>query len=156
MKKETFTNRSPIGSTKHETMTFIRPTLDIDQFDLLWKDFFNSTPHFSDITQKISHPTDIYETAEGIAIHVAAVGLEKSDIEISTEGDILRIKYQKPQEKDINEILYKGIKKSSFDLALKISPKFDLPLVTASMDKGLLVLSIPYAESQAPKKIQIK
>ena len=79
-------------------MKFIRPTLDIDQFDLLWKDFFNSTPHFSDITQKISHPTDIYETAEGIAIHVAAVGLEKSDIEMralsSTAGASITAEFQ--------------------------------------------------------------
>jgi len=141
------------GSTKHETMTFIRP-FTLDEFDLLWKDFFNTSPHFSGINQKVSHPTDIYETETGITIEVAAVGLDKEDIEILTEGDVLRIRYKKVE--DDKPVIYKGIKKSSFDLAWKIATKFDLSQLEAKLEKGLLSLDIPFAESKKPKLVTIK
>lgn len=134
-------------------MTFIRP-FALDEFDLLWKDFFNTSPHFSGINQKVSHPTDIYETETGITIEVAAVGLDKEDIEILTEGDVLRIRHKKVEE--VKPVIYKGIKKSSFDLAWKIATKFDLSQLEAKLDKGLLSLDIPFAESKKPKLVTIK
>jgi HSP20 family molecular chaperone IbpA len=41
-------------------------------------------------------------------------------------------------------------------LSWKISVKFDLSKLEAKLDKGLLVLDIPYAESKKPKQIVIK
>jgi HSP20 family molecular chaperone IbpA len=135
-------------------MTFIRQ-FELDQFDLMWKDLFNSTPHFSDITQKVTHPTDIYETEQGITLEVAAVGLEKKDIEILTEGQVLRIKYKKLDIDNPKTMIYKGIKKGSFDVAWKIATKFNISELSATLDKGLLIIQIPFAESQLPKKVEI-
>lgn len=136
-------------------MTYIK-SFDLDPFDLLWKDFFNTTSHFSDIaTRKVTHPTDIYETETGIVIEVAVVGLDKKDIDIQSEGDVLRIKYNRP-ELDEKTAIYRGIKRGSFDLAWKIANKFDLSKLTATLEKGLLILEIPLSEIKAPKKIEIK
>ena len=136
-------------------MTYIaRSAFDLDQFDLLWKDFFNTNSSFSDITRKVTHPTDIYETDQGITFEVAAVGLAKEDIEILTEGDVLRIKYTRPAL-DEKSVIYRGIKRGSFDLAWKIANKFELSKLNAKLDKGLLVLQIPFSEAKAPKKIEI-
>lgn len=137
-------------------MTFITRPFELDQFDLLWKDLFNATSHFSDITQKISHPTDIYETKDGIRFEIAAVGLDKEDIEIFAEGDTLRIKYEKVKPLDQETALYRGIKRSGFDLSWKIASKFDLAKIDAKLDKGLLILEVPYAESKQPKLVKIK
>lgn len=134
-------------------MTYIRP-FELDPFDLLWKDLFESNSHFSSITQKVTHPVDIFETENGIQFEIAAVGLTHDDIEILTEGDLLRIKYQGKQQD--RPSIYRGIKRSSFDLSWKISTKFDLSKLTASLDKGLLSLSIPIAEGQSVKKIEIQ
>ena len=133
---------------------FLRP-LDLDPFDLLWKDLFETNSHFSAITQKVTHPVDIYETQDGIRFEIAAVGLDKSDIDIIVDGDQLRITYEKPNRPEEVPI-YKGIKRSSFNLTWKISTKFDLGKLEASLDKGLLVLSIPTAEGKAVKQIKIK
>jgi len=135
-------------------MTFIRP-FELDQFDLLWKDLFNTTSHYCDITQKITHPVDIYEIEDGIRFEVAAVGLDKQDISIIVDGDQLRITYEKPS-KDEETVIYKGIKRSSFNLTWKISSKFDLSKLDASLDKGLLILMVPTAEGKAVKQIKIK
>jgi len=131
----------------------IRP-FELDPFDLLWKDLFETNSHFSAITQRVTHPVDIFETEDSIVFEVAAVGLSVEDIEILTEGDLLRIKYE--SKKEDRPIIYKGIKRSSFDLSWKISSKFDLSQLQAELDKGLLTLDIPVAVNKATKKIEIK
>ena len=135
-------------------MGILRP-FELDPFDLLWKDLFESAPHFSAITQKVSHPVDIFETEDGIRFEVAAVGLDKQDISIIVDGDQLRITYEKPNKPEETPI-YRGIKRSSFNLTWKISTKFDLSKLDASLDKGLLILIVPTAEGKAVKQIKIK
>ena len=85
--------------------------------------------------------------------------MSKEDIEINIEGDILKVSYQKIENKsyDLDEHNYiqKGIARRSFDLAWKVAAKFDLTSLTATMDKGLLIIDIPVSEERAPKKIQI-
>ena len=133
-------------------MTF-RP-FELDPFDLLWRDLFDTQSHFAAITQKVTHPVDIFETKDGIRFEVAAVGLDKEDINIIVDGDQLRITYEKPNTPEEAPI-YRGIKRSSFNTTWKISTKFDLNKLEASLDKGLLILSIPVAEGKAVKQIQI-
>ena len=134
-------------------MGIFRP-YELDPFDLLWKDLLETQAHFSAMTQKVTHPVDIYETETGIRFEVAAVGLEEKDIEILIEGEQLRIRYEKPATQETP--IYKGIKRSSFDLTWKISSKFDLNQLEASLDRGLLTLTIPVAEGKAMRKIEIK
>ena len=134
-------------------MTF-RP-LELDPFDLLWRDLFDTQSHFSAITQKVTHPVDIFETQDGIRFEIAAVGLDQEDIEILVEGDSLRIKYDRQKPFDQETAIYRGIKRSGFDLSWKIATKFDLSQLKASLDKGLLSLTIPVAEGKAVRKIEI-
>jgi HSP20 family protein len=135
-------------------MGTLRP-LELDPFDLLWRDLFDTQSRFSAITQKVTHPVDIYETPSGIKFEVAAVGLDSKDIDIQIDNDQLRIKYEKPQTEIEEAVIYKGIKRSSFDLTWKISTKFDLSKLEAQLDKGLLTLDIPTAEGKAIRKIEI-
>jgi HSP20 family protein len=134
-------------------MTF-RP-FELDPFDLLWRDLFDTQSHFSAITQKVTHPVDIFETQDGIRFEIAAVGLDQEDIEILVEGDSLRIKYDRTKPFDQETAIYRGIKRSGFDLSWKISTKFDLSQLKASLDKGLLSLTIPVAEGKAVRKVEI-
>ncbi len=132
---------------------FLRP-FELDPFDLLWKDLFETNSHFSAITQKVTHPVDIFENENGITFEIAAVGLSQDDISILIEGDMLRIRYEGKKEE--RPSIYRGIKRSNFDLSWKISTKFDLSKLEATLDKGLLILTIPVAEGKAIRRIEIK
>ena len=132
---------------------FLRP-FELDPFDLLWKDLFETNSHFSAITQKVTHPVDIFENENGITFEIAAVGLNHEDIDISVENDMLRIRYEGKKEE--RPSIYRGIKRSNFDLSWKISTKFDLTKLEATLDKGLLILTIPVAEGKAVRRIEIK
>ena len=127
----------------------------MDPFDIVWKNFFDGHSNFNSIQHKINYPVDIYETETGLRFELAVVGLDKEDLNISVESDILRITHDKKEEAE-RSYLQKGITRRSFDLAWKVASKFDLGNLEASLNKGLLIIDIPYSESKAPKKIEIK
>lgn len=134
----------------------LRTFTGIDPFDIVWKNFMNSSSTFNTLTEKINYPVDIYETEEGLRFELAVVGLDKEDLNILVESDTLRITYDREVVEPERNYITKGIARRSFDLAWKVASKFDLNKLIAKMDKGLLMIDVPYAESKAPKKISIK
>jgi HSP20 family protein len=143
-------------------MTTLISERHISPFDLLFKDFFRSELNFQPaIEAKITHPVDIYENKDGLHFEVACTGLEKNDIEINIEGDVLRISYTKKEEDkccDVNDCTYlhKGIARRSFNLGYKVTSKFKLTDAAAEMKNGLLKISVPFAEEAKPKVLKIK
>jgi len=127
-----------------------------EHLDLLVRNFFDSTAEFrSAFDSKIQYPVDIYETANGIVFEIAAVGADKEDITISTQGDTLRVTYNKEIARSGNYIK-QSIAKRNFDLGWRLSSKFDLGKIEAKLEKGLLHLEIPYISKATPKTIEIK
>ena len=126
-------------------------------FDILFKDFFKSDAdyQFADAT-KINHPVDIYEANEGLNIDIACVGLTKKDIDLTIEGDILRIEYKKDDTSNSNEYIQRNIAKRAFNFGWRISRRFDLTQLEAKLENGLLALHVPLAEESKPKTITIK
>jgi len=134
----------------------------ISPFDLLFKDFFRSELNFQPaIEAKIPHPVDIYENKDGLHFEIACTGLDKNDVGINIEGDILKVSYNKSEDDkccDVNDctFLHKGIARRSFNLGYKVASKFNLSESEAEMKNGLLKISIPYAEEAKPKALKIK
>jgi HSP20 family molecular chaperone IbpA len=128
----------------------------MDPLDIVWKNFFDTNSRFNTIQEKINYPVDIYETDKGLRFELAVVGLEKSDLDITVDGDTLRISHEKAEEEELKNYVQRGIARRSFDLAWKVAGKFNLTKLTAEMDKGLLIVDVPYADSKEPKKITIK
>ena len=131
----------------------------LQEFDILFRNFFDQgtflpTTHYN----KLPHPLDIYSTSEGVFFEIACTGLEKTDVEIFVQGDILRIKYDKPEESENQdrEYIKRGIAKRSFDLGYKISNKLDTSKIDAEMKNGLLKIHIPYSEEAQLKVLKIK
>lgn len=130
-------------------------------FDILVRNFFEADSKFFPASEtKSPHPVDIYENKDGLHFEVACTGLSKEDININIEGDILKISYQKTENKnyDIDECNYiqKGIARRSFNLGYKVASRFNLTEANAEMKNGLLVISIPFAEEAKPKSLKIK
>ena len=149
------------------SITYAQPTYNDfwnfdETMDLLWKSFFDKNAVYRPITEKaVQHPIDIQETDNGLKIEIAAVGLDKTDIDIIVDSETLRVAYRKSdddKEKEENEYRYfhRSIKKAGFDIAWKVSSKYELSKITPNLDKGLLTLEIPFAKENKPKKIEIK
>ncbi len=132
--------------------------LSLNQFDVLFKNLFENDSFFQPAFEaKINHPVDIYENENGLTLEVACVGLEKTDVNIDIDGDVLRIQYQKEEkENDVTVYHRKQISRRSFNLAYKIASQFDLSKSEATMRNGLLSIAVPRVESKITKSIKIK
>ena len=129
----------------------------LSPFDILIKDFFNSDTEFRPADQtKINHPVDIYEANDSLNIDIACVGLTKKDIEITVEGDILKVEYNKDKSKNDETYVHRNIAKRSFNLGWRISRRFDLNKLNAKLENGLLHLYAPLTEDNKPKTVTIK
>ena len=127
----------------------------MDPFDIVWKNFLDVNSQFATFENKINYPVDIYETENGLRFELAVVGLNQEDLDIQVEGDTLRITHDRKAAEVERNYIQRGIARRSFDLAYKVAMKFDLAQLTATMDKGLLIIDIPLSEERAPKKISI-
>lgn len=132
---------------------------ELATFDVLFRDLFNSQSGFNILSEvKAPHPVDIYEDNKGLTFEIACTGLTKQDVEINIEHDVLKISYNKPKQEEPEDRVYqtRGVSKRSFNLAYKISSKYDLSKGTAAMESGLLNIQIPFAQEATPRTLQIK
>lgn len=125
-------------------------------FDILVRNFFQDAGAYRPLAEsKLPHPVDIYERDNGLGLDIACTGIQKDDIEILTEGNVIRVNYDKPKEDDLGEYIHRGIAKRSFNLGWKIDSKFDLSKASAEFKNGLLQIVIPFAKGSEPKTLKI-
>ena len=126
-------------------------------FDILFRDFFKTDGDFTPFNSiKVNHPVDIYEAEEGLNIDIACVGLTKKDIDLTIEGDILRVEYKKDKGSNEAEYIQRNIAKRAFNFGWRISRRFDLSKLEAKLENGLLHLYAPLADEAKPKTVTIK
>jgi HSP20 family protein len=128
-------------------------------FDILFKNFFETETEFAPFNQiRFNYPVDIYTTEEGMNIDIACVGVDKKDLDIKIEGDILRVEYKKDSTEEDTKIDYiqKGIARRAFNMGWRISRRYDLGKLDAKLENGLLQLHMPITAESKPKKVTIK
>jgi len=127
-------------------------------FDILFRNFFDKdNGDFAPFNQiRVNHPVDIYEGKDGLNIDIACVGLTKKDIDLTIEGDILRVEYKKENGSNKNEYIQRNIAKRAFNFGWRISRRFDLGKLEAKLQNGLLHLYAPVTEECKPKTVTIK
>ena len=127
--------------------------------DILVKNFFNTEEEFQQPTNRIlNHPVDVYEDKDGLYFDIACTGLNKKQVDIKVEDDVLKVSYTKKGDKEDENrhIHHSGIAKRSFNLGWKIARRFELPKIEASMKDGLLKLFIPLQPESKAKSVSIK
>ena len=131
----------------------------LSPLDVLVKNFFDNDSVFNKPDNRsVKHPIDIYEDDNGLTFEVACTGLNKSYVDITIEGDVLKIAYDKDDNLKLGEkqFYHSGIKRSSFNFGWKIARRFELAKADAKMENGLLSITIPLANESKPKSIKIK
>jgi HSP20 family molecular chaperone IbpA len=100
--------------------------------------------------------TDIYETEGGLTLVMEMPGVEKDDIEVKIDDDVLSI------EGHIDFSSYSDMKPvhteyniGHFARRFSLSGKIDQNNITADVHDGVLTLSLPKAEEAKPRKIPI-
>ena len=100
--------------------------------------------------------TDIYETDDALTVVMEIPGVEKKDVEVNIENDVLRVEGRIDFAKyEGLEPLYTEYNVGHFARAFTLSNKIDQQQISAQVDDGVLTLTLKKAKEAMPRKIAI-
>ena len=101
---------------------------------------------------------DIFERGDNLVIRGELAGLEKDDVEINVENNVLTIRGERKREAEFDEKDAYRLERSFgvFTRSFMLPKTVDSTRISASYKNGVLELTIPKVEQAKPRKIEIK
>jgi HSP20 family protein len=100
--------------------------------------------------------TDIYETDDALTVVMEIPGVEKKDVDVSIENDVVRVEGRIDFAKyEGLEPLYTEYNVGHFARAFTLSNKIDQQQIAAQLDDGVLTLTLKKVKEAMPIKIAI-
>lgn len=100
--------------------------------------------------------TDIYETEDALTVVMEVPGVERKDVEVTLENDILRIEARIDSSKyDGLEPLYTEYNVGHYARQFALSSKVDRGKISAQLENGVLTLTLKKAKDALPRRIAI-
>lgn len=130
-----------------------------EEMNKLFTDFFRRSPEYGDnFREGIWNPDiDIKETKDSILVQAEIPGVNKDDIEITLNDDIITIKGEKKEERKEEEENCLLIERSygKFQRSFRLPSEVEMEKVKAEFKDGVLKLHLPKSERSKPKEIKI-
>jgi HSP20 family protein len=101
--------------------------------------------------------SDIYETAEALILVLEMPGVDKGNVNISVEDDVLKLEGRLDFSKYQNlQPVYTEYNVGHYARTFRLSGRIDQSKISAEMNDGVLSLILPKAEEAKPRTIQVK
>jgi HSP20 family protein len=99
---------------------------------------------------------DIYETDDALCVVMEMPGVERANLDVALENDVLRVDGQ------IDFFKYEGMEPvyteysiGHYTRSFTLSNKIDRERISAQLDDGVLTLTLPKAKEAEPRRISI-
>jgi HSP20 family protein len=100
--------------------------------------------------------TDIYETDDTLTVVMEIPGVQKKDMDIHLENDVLRVEGRVDfGNYEGLEPLYTEYNIGHFARAFTLSSKIDQQQISAKVEDGVLTLTLKKARESVPRRIDI-
>ena len=127
------------------------------EIDRVFDDFgspFADGGHLTEIKAKM----DLAETKEGLELTVELPGLEQKDVDVSVRDGVLTVSGEKTFEAEKKDKNYHLVERNygRFARSISLPDGTKTDQVNATLDKGVLKVTIPAAARAAARKIDVK
>jgi HSP20 family protein len=101
---------------------------------------------------------DVFDTREAVVLKAELAGMNPDDIQIEVEDNVLTIKGERRFEEKVDEERYYRVERrfGSFQRSLALPQGVKADEIAAAYDDGILTVTIPKAEEEEPKRIEVK
>jgi len=100
---------------------------------------------------------DIYETEDALTVLLEMPGVDKKDVDIQLENDVLRVEGRIDYGKyEGLEPVYSEYNVGHYARAFTLSDKIDQEAISAELKDGVLTLSLKKAKAAQPRRIAIR
>ena len=101
--------------------------------------------------------SDIYETDDALTVVMEIPGVEKKDVSVNLESDVLRVEGRIDFSKyEGFEPVYSEYNVGHYARAFTLSEKIDQDGISAELEDGVLTLTLKKSKQALPKRIAIK
>ncbi len=132
------------------------------EVDRLFDDFTRGFPAFSSAgaagAAELLPSVDVTETDKQIEITAELPGLEEKDVQVNVADNVLTIRGEKKAEKEEKDKTFRLVERSygSFVRSLELPEGVNADAIKASIDKGVLKVTVPKPAPAQVKKIDVK
>jgi len=127
--------------------------------DRLFEDSFIRPAHVLTSLGEVAAPVlDIYQTPGKIVVKAALPGVKPEDVNIDITGDTLTVKGESKAEQEVKreDYLYQERRCGAFSRSVVFPSGLKPDKAEATMEDGVLTLTVPKAEEVKPKSIKVK
>ena len=123
--------------------------------------FFGTTPlmpfeeNLSD--WEFGPPVDVYEDDQRLTIKVEVPGIDEKDIKVEIENNVLTIRGERKQEKDVKEKNFHRMERhyGAFSRSFTLPSTVDPQKIEANYAHGVLAIQMPKRAEARPKQIKV-
>ena len=131
-----------------------------DRMDRLFQDYpGRSWPEEEALAKDIwNPPVDVFETKDSLVLKADLPQVNKEDVDISVDGNLLTIRGERKREKEVNEKDYYRMERSygTFSRSFTLPGTVNAEKIEASFEGGVLSVTLPKKEESKPKQIKVK
>jgi HSP20 family protein len=98
---------------------------------------------------------NIVETKDGFLLEAEMPGVSKENLEITVENGELTIVGRRNRVSPGPKLVYRESRDLDYRRVFELDPSIDAARIGASMDQGVLRLTLPKSESLKPRKIEV-
>ena len=101
---------------------------------------------------------DMYQTDKDVVVKASLPGVKAEDIDIAVTGDVLSIKGESCEEREVTEDNYfrKEMRCGSFSRSLELPVPVEVEKAEAVFENGVLTLAMPKTEAVKPRQVKVK
>ena len=103
-------------------------------------------------------PMEVYQTDAAVVVEMHVANIDPSSINVSVENGMLKIEgaTEDVKEDSGREYFRKEIKSGSFARVMTLPMDVKEDQIEASVEKGILKVTMPKTEVKQPKKVEVK
>ena len=127
--------------------------------DRLFEDsFFTPFRLIGTTDNGLAAPIDVYHTDNDVVVRAALPGVKPEDVDINVTGDTLSIRGETKSEEKVKreDYLYHEHRYGAFHRSVTLPSGLDTDKSKASLEDGILTLTIPKSAKIKPKSIKVK
>ena len=125
----------------------------------LWSEFDRFFPQLSQLSRAGAYPRlNLSSTEEDAFLTVEVPGLSESDLDLSVQGDLLTLHgiVGSPEKTSEHTYLRRERAHGRFYRQIQLPYEIDADRIDAQLDSGILHVRLPRAESDRPRKIEVR
>jgi HSP20 family protein len=108
-------------------------------------------------TGRDNPPVNLWETDDAVQVELEIPGVNSDQIDISVAGGELSLHVERPEVEQENVTYHRRERPvGSFTRVLRLPADVDPGSVQADLNNGVLLITLPKAESAKPRKINVR